>query len=140
MGQTQVLLATGEKSHETQDITALHTPVPVHRVVEWHYGVDGETYADSSTYTYSTMAGSGSPRSIVGVRNTRPVVNSDGGLMNPLEQFSDSYDSDHLYQTLDPVHHHEGDMLEVMLPGGEVVAATLVRKATGKMIPLVISK
>ena len=31
-------------------------------------------------------------------------------------------------------------MLEVMLPGGEVVAATLVRQASGKIIPLVMSK
>ena len=79
---------------------------------------------------------------MLGANNIPPVINSEGGLTNPLEQLSDSYDSDHLYQTLEPVHHHvsEGDMLEVMLPGGEVVAATLVRQATGKIIPLVMSK
>ena len=39
------------------------------------------------------------------------------------------------------IHDHagQGDMLEVMLPGGEVVAATLVRHATGKIIPLVLA-
>ena len=55
------------------------------------------------------------------------------GCLNLLEQLLDSYDSDRQYQTLDPLHHHvgEGDMLVVMLPSGEVVAATLVRQARG---------
>ena len=53
---------------------------------------------------------------------------------------ADTSNSD-LDQTLDHVHDHvsEGDMLEVMLPGGEVVAATLVRHPTGKIIPLVLA-
>ena len=72
---------------------------------------------DSSTTTYSTIPTSASPR----------VVNR-AVFVNPLDHMSDTYDSDHLYQTLDPVHHQpdEGDMLEVMLPGGQVVPATLV--------------
>ena len=85
------------------------------------------------------MPGSASPRS--GVLQVRPGIRH-AGVMNPLDQWSDTYDCDHLYQTLDPVHHHagEGDMLEVMLPGGEVVATTLVRHPTGKMIPLVLAR
>ena len=79
----------------------------------------------------------------------RPVKNY-GGMMNPLEQWSDTSDygyahihggghGDHLYHTLDPVHAQAGvgGMLEVMLPGGQVVHATLVRNNTGKIIPMV---
>ena len=81
------------------------------------------------------------------VGDRRPVRNT--GVMNPLEQWSDNSEygthlyshipGDHLYHTLGPVHDHagEGDILEVMLPGGEIVPATLVRHATGKIIPLV---
>ena len=139
------------REHVGIDKATLQTPVPNYRVVEWHYGVDGEMYAESVTTTYSTITGSVSPRSMVGVNrpqymlganNIPPVINSEGRLTNPLEQLSASYDSDQIFQTLEPVHHHasEGDMLEVMLPGGEVVSATLVRQATGKIIPLVMSK
>ena len=89
------------------------------------------------------MPGSGSPRSdVLQVGEIRPGIRSDNhaGIMNPLEQWPDNYDCDHLYQTLDPVHYHagQGDMLEVMLPGGQIVPATLVRHATGKIIPLVM--
>ena len=85
------------------------------------------------------------------VQHITPVMNSHnhGGVINTLEQWSDNSEYgthlyshipvDHLYHNLDPVHDHvgEGDMLEVMLPGGEIVATTLVRHATGKIIPLV---
>ena len=88
---------------------------------------------DSSTTTYSTIPTT-SPRMVTRTGQGSVIV-------NPLDQLSDTYESDHLYQTLDPVHHHadEGDMLEVMLPGGQVVPATLVRHASGRVIPLVMS-
>ena len=88
---------------------------------------------DSSTTTYSTIPTT-SPRMVTRTGQGSVIV-------NPLDQLSDTYDSDHLYQTLDPVHHHadEGDMLEVMLPGGQVVPATLVRHASGRVMPLVMS-
>ena len=127
--------------HAREGMTTLHKPSPAHRGVEWHYDSVGQTYTDSSTSTHSTMPGSGSPRS--DVLQVRPGISCDNhaGVINPLAQWSDTYDCDHLYQTLEPVHDHvsEGDMLEVMLPGGEVVAATLVRHATGKIIPLVLA-
>jgi hypothetical protein len=126
------------RKHAREGRSSLHKPGPAHRGVEWHYDSVGQTYIDSSASTHSTMPGSASPRSHV--LQTRPGIRHTG-VINPLEQWSDIYDCDHLYQTLDPVHHHagEGDMLEVMLPGGEVVAATLVRHPTGKIIPLVLA-
>jgi Leucine-rich repeat (LRR) protein len=73
-------------------------------------------------------------------RYTRTPTSRRHGVSNPLEHVADSSDCEHLYQVLDPVHEHgdEGDMLEVMLPGGELVAATLVRHQSGKVIPLVM--
>jgi hypothetical protein len=126
------------RKHAREGRTALHEPSPAHRGVEWHYDSVGQTYNDSSASTHSTMPGSASPRS--DELQVRPGI-SHTGVINPLEQWPDIYDCDHLYQTLDPVHDHvsEGDMLEVMLPGGEVVAATLVRHPTGKIIPLVLA-
>eukprot|EP00092_Neocalanus_flemingeri_P041674 GFUD01045391.1.p1 GENE.GFUD01045391.1~~GFUD01045391.1.p1 ORF type:complete len:1363 (-),score=340.88 GFUD01045391.1:56-4144(-) len=133
---------------------------------DWLYGSAGQTPTDSSTSTHSTMAGAGRPRSNVGDGgNMYSVMNSasHGGRRNPLEQWSDTSDcgygiqnnqehlyaqiphardspgGDHLYHTLDPVHAQAGvgGMLEVMLPGGQVVSATLVRNTAGKIIPLV---
>jgi len=138
---------------------AMINPNPVHRGVDyapggsWCYDSAGQVSTDSSTSTHSTTAWSVSPRSVVvGRGDTRNVMNSaiQGGTMNPLDQWSDTSDygykehlyecagggdGDPLYHTLDPVH--EGDMLEVMLPGGQVVPATLVRHASGRVIPLV---
>ena len=143
--------------HQTyQRNPILHKPIPAHRVInhgpagEWPYDSVGQTSTDSSASTHSTMAGSGSPRSnVVEGGDMRPVKNY-GGMMNPLEQWSDTSDygyahihggghGDHLYHTLDPVHAQAGvgGMLEVMLPGGQVVHATLVRNNTGKIIPMV---
>jgi hypothetical protein len=165
-GRKYVPHQTGESNPSVRlGRATLHKPSPTPRGAncgpagEWHYDSVGQTYTDSSTSTHSTMAGSGSPRSnVVEVGDIRPVMNSAncGGLMNPLEQWSDTSDcgygiqnntehvyshipGDHLYHTLDPVHGQagEGVILEVMLPGGQVVPATLVRHATGKIIPLV---
>jgi len=82
------------------------------------------------------------------------------GMMNPLEHWSDVSDSgygatrDHLYQTVNQDHIYHtlepgtlstrdhlgtGDLgnLEVMLPNGNMVPATLVRNADGRIFPYV---
>merc|ERR1712025_1356151 len=110
-----------------------------HAQMEWVYD-----YTDSSTSTRSTGIGSGSPRSnpAVAVMNTEWLDNSEYGYTihsNP---------ADHLYHTVEshPPHsqqqkdqqHVVGNVLEVMLPSGDIVPATLVRNnKTGRVIPLV---
>jgi len=129
--------------------------------VEWLYD-----FTDSSTSTRSTVLGSASPRSGVvaggggggggaggsgGTPQVSGVVaewsDSDyGGYSlhnNPAEHLyahiPDLVNSDHLYHTLDQTPQTSvGNMLEVMLPSGEIVPATLVRNnKTGRVIPLV---
>ena len=111
----------------------------LHRTMMYHPTV-GDTSPNCSTSTYSTMAGSASPRGNLIQGGDMRNITKQRGMINPLEQLTDmsdySYeDSEHLYQTLDPVHTEgEGDVvLEVMLPDGQIVPATLVRRTTGHM-------
>lgn len=123
-----------------------------HAQMEWVYD-----YTDSSTSTRSTGIGSGSPRSnpAVAVMNTEWSDNSEYGYTihsNPAEHLyahiPDLVNADHLYHTVEshPPHsqqqedqqHVVGNVLEVMLPSGDIVPATLVRNnKTGRVIPLV---
>lgn len=121
---------------------------PQAKQMEWVYD-----YTDSSTSTRSTAIGSGSPRSnpAVAVMNTE-WSDSDYGYnihSNPTDHLyahiPDLVNSDHLYHTVEhqqqlqqPQHHDVGNVLEVMLPSGDIVPATLVRNnKTGRVIPLV---
>jgi len=118
--------------------------------MEWVYD-----YTDSSTSTRSTVLGSGSPRSnpaaVSGpVMNTEWSDNSDYGYnihSNPSEHLyahiPDLVNADHLYHTVEQpqqnqIQSNTGNYLEVMLPSGDIVPATLVRNnKTGRVIPLV---
>lgn len=119
---------------------------PQAKQMEWVYD-----YTDSSTSTRSTAIGSGSPRSnpAIAVMNTE-WSDSDYGYnihSNPADHLyahiPDLVNPDHLYHTVEQQHQQPqqqalGNVLEVMLPSGDIVPATLVRNnKTGRVIPLV---
>ena len=96
---------------------------------EWQY--------DSSASTRSTIMG-GSPRTLADVSAAvgAPVANSHI-LNNPLESWEDySSGYEHTYQTI-PGSADIGGVVDVMLPNGRLVPATLVRNHQGKLVPLV---
>lgn len=80
---------------------------------------------------------------------TNPLDGLSTSIDNGLEQWSDRSDSayswhDHTYQTIptDPIYHTlepDGNTttIPVMLPNGRMVPATLVRNASGRIMPLV---
>ena len=112
----------------------------------WQY--DGLLQATSSNGSSSTST-----------RSTTLATGSGGRLMaNPLEAYNrrpvidDTYQSvvnEHIYHTLEPPNEVGGHAvidgamydslckLDVMLPNGQMVPATLVRNAHGRVIPLV---
>jgi hypothetical protein len=122
----------------------------------WNY--DGLLHSNnSSTSTRSTLAGGvrgpSSPRS-----NVQLVTNpmSDDERQHMYQTICQQPSQEHIYHTLEPPHlegggHHpqqqmatlDGDeydtlgRLDVMLPNGQMVPATLVRSAGGRIIPFV---
>ena len=120
----------------------------------WNY--DGLLHSNnSSTSTRSTIAGGmrggpSSPRS-----NVQLVTNpmSDNDHQHMYQSVCQPQSQEHIYHTLEPPHmdHQQQQQiqtldgseydtlgrLDVMLPNGQMVPATLVRSAGGRIIPLV---
>ena len=116
----------------------------------------GGSNGSSSTSTRSTTLA----KPVVSVTAGQPTstaIEAGGGRFNPLQQHSeDAYQSvvnEHIYHTLEPPTSElvsssgaamvDGTVydslckLDVMLPNGQMVPATLVRNASGRVIPLV---
>ena len=123
-------------------VEVLHYNLPVPQV-EWVYD-----FTDSSTSTRSTVLGPASPRcppAAAGGTEWSDTTSDYGYSLhnNPAEHLyahiPDLVHSDHLYHTVEQTAQPAiGNMMEVMLPSGEIVPATLVRNnKTGRVIPLV---
>jgi hypothetical protein len=124
----------------------------------WNY--DGLLHSNnSSTSTRSTLAGG-----VRGTSSPRPLPHSNVQLVtNPMNDDERQHmyqticagsapSQEHIYHTLEPPHMEDGHSqvatldgsdydtlgrLDVMLPNGQMVPATLVRSAGGRIIPFV---
>ena len=147
----------GQPSHHTQGL-----PLTNYKDTQyssgWNY--DGLLHSNnSSTSTRSTLAGG-----VRGTSSPRPLPHSNVQLVtNPMNDDERQHmyqticagsapSQEHIYHTLEPPHMEDGHSqvatldgsdydtlgrLDVMLPNGQMVPATLVRSAGGRIIPFV---